>query len=58
MKARHLFLDRVSCGGDHVTLESGTGCVHTAPGHGVEDFNLCKDYLKLTLSYRWTNTAA
>ncbi len=23
---------------DYVTLESGTGCVHTAPGHGVEDF--------------------
>ena len=30
--------------GDHVTLESGTGCVHTAPGHGVDDFNVCKDY--------------
>ena len=27
--------------GDHVTLESGTGCVHTAPGHGVEDFEVC-----------------
>ncbi|MCL1918202.1 MAG: isoleucine--tRNA ligase [Peptococcaceae bacterium] len=24
--------------GDHVTLEQGTGCVHTAPGHGVDDF--------------------
>ncbi len=24
--------------GDHVTTESGTGCVHTAPGHGQEDF--------------------
>ncbi len=46
MKASHPFLDRVSLVvlGDHVTLESGTGCVHTAPGHGVEDFNLCKDY--------------
>ena len=24
--------------GDHVTLDSGTGCVHTAPGHGVDDY--------------------
>jgi isoleucyl-tRNA synthetase len=30
--------------GDHVTLESGTGCVHTAPGHGVEDFEVCTRY--------------
>ena len=30
--------------GDHVTLESGTGCVHTAPGFGVEDFEVCKNY--------------
>ena len=28
---------RVICG-EHVTLEEGTGCVHTAPGHGEEDF--------------------
>ncbi len=33
--------------GDHVTLESGTGCVHTAPGHGVEDFDVCKNYPEL-----------
>jgi isoleucyl-tRNA synthetase len=26
--------------GEHVTLEAGTGCVHTAPSHGEEDFNL------------------
>src|SRR5690606_22779493 len=25
---------------DYVTLEQGTGCVHTAPGHGQEDFGL------------------
>ncbi|WRS28120.1 isoleucine--tRNA ligase [Oscillospiraceae bacterium MB08-C2-2] len=39
----HPFLDRISpvILGDHVTLESGTGCVHTAPGHGVEDFDVC-----------------
>ena len=24
--------------GEHVSTDSGTGCVHTAPGHGVEDF--------------------
>lgn len=30
--------------GDHVTLESGTGCVHTAPGHGVDDFIVCQKY--------------
>jgi isoleucyl-tRNA synthetase len=46
MKARHPFLDRESLIilGDHVTLESGTGCVHTAPGHGVDDFNISKKY--------------
>ncbi len=26
--------------GDHVTLEAGTGCVHTAPGHGREDYDV------------------
>jgi len=26
--------------GEHVTLDQGTGCVHTAPGHGAEDFDL------------------
>ncbi|RUO26378.1 isoleucine--tRNA ligase [Aliidiomarina minuta] len=30
--------------GDHVTTESGTGCVHTAPGHGVDDFLVGKKY--------------
>ncbi len=36
----HPFIDRVSLimVGDHVTLEQGTGCVHTAPGHGMEDY--------------------
>ena len=40
---QHPFLDRDSLVivGDHVTLDSGTGCVHTAPGHGVEDFEVC-----------------
>lgn len=30
--------------GDHVTLEAGTGCVHTAPGHGIEDFEVGQVY--------------
>jgi isoleucyl-tRNA synthetase len=30
--------------GDHVTLEAGTGCVHTAPGHGQEDFEVGQRY--------------
>jgi isoleucyl-tRNA synthetase len=43
---RHPFLDRDSLGllGDHVTLEQGTGAVHTAPGHGQEDFVVCQRY--------------
>ncbi len=37
---RHPFVERDSPGilGDHVTLEQGTGAVHTAPGHGAEDY--------------------
>jgi isoleucyl-tRNA synthetase len=37
---QHPFLDRTVPGvlGEHVTLEQGTGIVHTAPGHGAEDF--------------------
>ena len=51
MKAQHPFLDRKSLViyGDHVTLESGTGCVHTAPGHGVEDFEVCKNYKEIPI---------
>jgi len=30
--------------GDHVTLEAGTGLVHTAPGHGADDFNMGRQY--------------
>ncbi len=45
-KARHPFLDRESLFilGDHVTLEAGTGVVHTAPGHGEDDFNVGRRY--------------
>jgi isoleucyl-tRNA synthetase len=40
LKACHPFLDRESLVilGEHVTLEAGTGAVHTAPGHGQEDY--------------------
>lgn len=49
--AQHPFIDRESLVivGDHVTLESGTGCVHTAPGHGVEDFVVCRNYPQLPI---------
>jgi len=30
--------------GDHVTLEAGSGLVHTAPDHGIDDFNICRRY--------------
>ncbi|HET7266989.1 MAG TPA: isoleucine--tRNA ligase [Oleiagrimonas sp.] len=30
--------------GSHVSAEDGTGAVHTAPGHGAEDFDVCKQY--------------
>jgi isoleucyl-tRNA synthetase len=43
---QHPFYDRKSpvVFGDHVTLDAGTGCVHTAPGHGEEDFWLGQKY--------------
>ena len=42
LKCRHPFIDRESLLilGTHVTLEAGTGCVHTAPGHGQEDYEV------------------
>lgn len=51
MKTQHPFIDRTSLVivGDHVTLESGTGCVHTAPGHGVDDFIVCKKYPEIPM---------
>ena len=38
--ARHPFIDRESpvLPADYVTMDSGTGCVHTAPGHGLDDY--------------------
>lgn len=37
--------------GDHVTTDAGTGCVHTAPDHGVDDFNVGKKYGIGTINY-------
>ncbi|MBM7552833.1 isoleucine--tRNA ligase [Thalassobacillus pellis] len=43
---QHPFYDRESLVilGDHVTVDGGTGCVHTAPGHGEDDFWIGKQY--------------
>ena len=40
----HPFINRKSVllHGDHVTTETGTGCVHTAPAHGMDDHIICK----------------
>lgn len=46
MRTKHPVMDRESvilCG-DHVTLDAGTGCVHTAPGFGADDFVVCQKY--------------
>lgn len=45
-RTRHPYLDREAplILGEHVTAESGTGLVHTAPGHGVEDWVVGKRY--------------
>jgi isoleucyl-tRNA synthetase len=44
--ARHPFLDRESVflSAEHVTLEAGTGLVHTAPGHGADDYVLGRQH--------------
>ncbi|MFP4597106.1 MAG: isoleucine--tRNA ligase [Persicimonas sp.] len=46
LAAEHAWLDRESplLPADYVTLDQGTGCVHTAPGHGQEDFALGQQY--------------
>ncbi|AEE96541.1 isoleucine--tRNA ligase [Mahella australiensis] len=46
IKAKHPFFDRFSpvILGEYVTLEQGTGCVHIAPGHGQEDFEVGRKY--------------
>ncbi|MDH4379054.1 MAG: isoleucine--tRNA ligase [Vampirovibrionales bacterium] len=42
----HPFLDRKSAFlfGDHVTTDAGTGVVHTAPGHGMDDYLVCLNH--------------
>ncbi len=46
MTASHPFLDKTSrlVYADYVTMDSGTGCVHTAPGFGADDYQTCMRY--------------
>ncbi len=46
IKTKHPLYDRDSLIilGNHVTSDAGTGCVHTAPGHGEDDYNVSKLY--------------
>ena len=46
MTAQHPFLERTSLmvTADYVTMDSGTGCVHTAPGFGADDYQTCRRY--------------
>ena len=46
MLADHPFLPKTSrlLLADYVTMDSGTGCVHTAPGFGADDYQTCKRY--------------
>ena len=46
MYAQHPFLDKTSrlVLADYVTMDSGTGCVHTAPGFGADDYQTCMRY--------------
>ncbi len=46
IEAQHPFLDRKSVVlmADYVTMDSGTGCVHTAPGFGADDYQTCRKY--------------
>ena len=46
MMAQHPFLDKTSrlVNAEYVTMDSGTGCVHTAPGFGADDYQTCMRY--------------
>jgi len=46
IETHHPFFERLSpvILGEYVTLEQGTGCVHIAPGHGQEDFEVGRKY--------------
>ena len=52
MRYQHVYLPKQGYVilGDHVTLESGSGCVHTAGGHGVDDFNISKKYPQVAIT--------
>src|SRR5262249_3761608 len=65
LKARHPFIDRESLVilSEHVTLDAGTGCVHTAPGHGHEDYaagmvNILPIYPRVADAGRFTSDVA
>ena len=49
MTAYHPFMNRDSLLilGDHVTLDAGSGCVHTAPSFGLDDFYVCQRYSEI-----------
>ncbi len=53
-EASHPFIDRNSTVlvGHHVTLDAGTGVVHTAPGHGMEDYVIAQEYDRTQLKER------
>ncbi len=62
-KLQHPFFDRQSfiMLADHVTVDAGTGCVHTAPGHGEDDFVVGKKYnleVVSVVDYKGTMTEA
>ena len=46
MLAKHPFMDKTSrlVNAEYVTMDSGTGCVHTAPGFGADDYQTCMRY--------------
>lgn len=64
LEARHPFIDRKSkvVMAEYVSMEDGTGCVHTAPGHGQEDYLTGKKYnlptiMPVDTKGRFDNTA-
>ena len=59
LRYRHPFIDRTSpvVHAEYVTLEDGTGLVHTAPGHGVEDYQTgLKECIHFTLDRKEVRT--
>ena len=56
MIAQHPFLDKTSLlmNADYVTMDSGSGCVHTAPGFGADDYQTCTSSSLTSRPPRWT----